>query len=914
MRIFNCKTNHLTDPMGFMMDKPVFSWEVDEAKGTKITESRVQLYEGDKLFLDTGYSADIDRLGFEVNVPLKSRTAYRWTVTVRSNAGEEAESSINRFETGKHAESWQAKWISAEETGRLPVFHKTLSPKKELVKARMYICGLGLYEAQIDGIKVGNEYLTPYCNNYSAWQQVISYDITDMLKKDSESRLSVTVADGWYAGRFGFNSRPGHKGYYGIDKRLLCEVWLCYADGSEECIPTDESWTVTRSNYIFSDIYDGEQRDDTLLMTAPEKVIVLSDPTDKAVDRLSPPVHVQKELKPIELIHTPADEQVFDIGQNQTGIFRLKVDEPAGTKIHVQVGEVLQQGCFYRDNLRTAKAEYVYISGGKPVVLEPKFTFYGYRYVKVEGIKNLKKDDLTALVLHSDMDETGDISTGSAKVNRLIQNAHWGILSNMLDVPTDCPQRDERMGWTGDAQVISATACRFRDTYAFYNKFLHDMWTEQQALNGQVPDVVPAFGIKSFACVWGDANTVIPWNVYMMSGDKTILKNQYESMKAWVDFIDRTNGDDHNWRKVFHYGDWVALDFPLLKEDTCLGGTDEGFIADVSWADSALTVAKAAEILGHEEDAKKYRAMNKRILDDVRTEFFTVNGRCAIETQTGLLLSLKYDLSPSRERILDQLDKRFTQTHGRLQTGFVGTPLLCDMLSANGRHEQAVDLLLNEDYPGWLYAVNLGATTIWERWNSMNPDGSVSSTGMNSFNHYAYGSVAEWMFKRLAGLKALTPGYRTAEIAPMPELRVGKIDMRYKGWQVHWEAKDIHRLKLSFTVPFDCTAFVMLPYASKADRNNPIFKTMDGDACVLTSGSYEIEYETDTPLKKRHSVDSTMDELLTSLDGRTALRKSYPLINNVSSIMRKRPMREIIRIKGGDDKLIAEVEKALEEV
>ena len=280
MRIFNCKTNHLTEPMGFMMDKPVFSWEIDEANGKKVTESRIQLFEEDMLILDTGYSAEIDRLGFEADIQLKSRTAYCWTVSVRSDAGEEAESGKNRFETGKHGENWQASWISAEETGRLPVFHKLIAPKKQLLKARMYICGLGLYEAEIDGAKVGNEYLTPYCNNYAAWQQVITCDITDMLKKNSESKLSVTVADGWYAGRFGFNSRPGHKGYYGIDKRLLCEVWFSYADGSEECVPTDESWCITRSKYTFSDIYDGERRDDTLPETAPEKVIVLDDSTE----------------------------------------------------------------------------------------------------------------------------------------------------------------------------------------------------------------------------------------------------------------------------------------------------------------------------------------------------------------------------------------------------------------------------------------------------------------------------------------------------------------------------------------------------------------------------------------------------------------------------------------------------------
>ena len=910
MRIYDCKTNHLREPLGFMMKTPVFSWKIDGAEGKYVSKSRVRVYEEEKPIFDSGFKEDIDRLAFEADIALKPRTAYHWTVETVSDAGETAVSDRNYFETGKMDEAHFGKWISAPETGRLPTFLKDFALRGKVRRARLYICGLGIYEAVLNGSRVGNEYLTPYCNNYLSWQQLITYDITDLLSSDN--RLAVTVADGWWAGRFGFNSRAGHKGYYGFDKRLYAEIRLDYEDGESDCVATDGSWLVTRSNFTFSDIYDGEILDDTLPETAPEPALVLEDATDLLCDRMSPPIHIQQELKPIKLITTPKGEKVFDLGQNQAGIFRLKVDAPAGTKVHVQVGEVLQEGCFYRDNLRTAKAEYWYTSNGKPAVVQPKFTFYGYRYVKVDGLDNLKEDDLTGLVLHSDMDRTGDLVTGNKKVNRLIQNAAWGIRSNSLDVPTDCPQRDERMGWTGDAQVVSQAACRLFDMYSFYAKYLYDMYTEQKNLNGQVPDVVPAFGIKTFACIWGDACTVIPRSVYTMSGDKSILKAQYESMKAWVDWIKTVDGDDHNWRRVFHYGDWVALDFPLLKEDTCLGGTDEGFIADTAWADSCGAVAEAARILGYKDDARKYAEMQKHILDEVKKEFFTETGRCAIETQTGLLLTLKYKLSENKARILEQLDKRFTQTHGRLQTGFVGTAILNNTLSENERHFQAVDLLLNEEYPGWLYAVNLGATTIWERWNSMNPDGSVSSTGMNSFNHYAYGSIVEWMFRHLAGLQAIEPGYRKAKIAPMPDSRLGFIDMKQDAWRVRWEAVSDKRLKLSVTVPFDCTAYLELPYASGLEKKgNPIFERMEGDLCVLSAGSYEIEYDTDRVMKRVFSVDDTMDELLTSLDGRLALNRVYPKVNNVSSIMRKRKMREIIPIKGGDQALIDLVDRAL---
>jgi alpha-L-rhamnosidase len=398
-------------------------------------------------------------------------------------------------------------------------------------------------------------------------------------------------------------------------------------------------------------------------------------------------------------------------------------------------------------------------------VLEPKFTFYGYRYVKIEGVENLNPDDFTALVLVSDLPQTGWISTGNDLVNQLIHNTQWGQLGNFLDVPTDCPQRDERMGWTGDAQVFAPTAMYLRDCAAFYTKYLHDMYTEQQSLDGEVPPVVPSFHLAGSSAAWGDAACVIPWTQYLYSGDICALEDQFAGMCAWVDFMARTEEQNHGWRDHFHYGDWLALDGPQGAEGV-QGGTDKGYIALAHLRYSALLTVKAAKVLGRQAEADKYQALADRMLSYIRREYFTATDRCAVDTQTGLLLALQHDLTPDRERTTRDLEKKMELSDWELKTGFVGTPILCEELTAAGWADRAFDLLLNEEYPGWLYAVKLGATTIWERWNSVLPDGSLSGTGMNSLNHYAYGSIVAWLYRDVAGLIPLAPGFREARLAP----------------------------------------------------------------------------------------------------------------------------------------------------
>jgi alpha-L-rhamnosidase len=835
------------------MEKPVFSYQVEEAAGKTQLAARIRVSvraDMSVLILDTGFSPAIDSLAYEADIALTPRTRYYWTVNVRTDAGEEAQSDVNWFETAKMQEPWQARWVTCDSgEPRHPIFTKTLPVDRQVASARLYICGLGLYEAYLNDERVGAEYLTPYSNDYREWLQYQTYDITAQLNKGG--KLAVILGNGWYKGRFGFTSTLESAGYYGNDWKLIAEVRVVYTDGNEAVFGTDTSWPVTRSDITFSNLYDGEHADANLNPGASVPAALCAEPSAPLLARYSTAVTVHEQMKPIALLHTPAGETVLDIGQNLAGSFRLKVHIPKGEQIRLQFGEIMQNGCFYRDNLRTAKAEYLWTSDGNPHVLQPRFTFYGYRYVKAEGAPNLQKDDFTALALYSDIEPAGFLQTGHALVNRLIQNTQWGQKSNYLDVPTDCPQRDERMGWTGDAQVFSPTAAYLTDCYAFMRKYLYDMAREQEARGGMVPDVIPSFGHGNTACVWGDATCIIPWNLYIFYGDVQILRDHYGSMKAWINYIGQQDGVTREWGKRFHYGDWLALDRHSVKPDEALGGTDEGFIAYVYYRHSAMLTAKAAAVLGKSEDRAHYGALAEEILRYIQSEYFSVTGRCCADTQTAHIMTLYFNLTEDRTRAKAALDRLFVLSGGKLRTGFVGTPLLCNVLSDEGDANMAYSLLLNEEYPGWLYAVKLGATTLWERWNSVTEDGSLSSTGMNSLNHYAYGSITEWIFRHAAGINPVedAPGFRKARLIPTPDERLGFLEAEYRSaagtFRVAWRMEDSRRLSLRITVPFGCTAELVLPFAPDSvyqDRSNPLFADVRDGICHLRAGEYAVGY------------------------------------------------------------------------
>ena len=794
MIITSCKTNHMTNPLGYGMERATVSWIAEETGSKVQTAARIQVALDaamTDILYDSGRDESLDSLAVDLPVELKPCTRYFWTVQVWGDQGDDAVSDINWFETGKMGDSWQAQWITPvwEDQSIHPYLRKAFSLDQKIRSARVYITGFGLYELEINGQRIGQERLTPYCNSYDAWVQYQTYDVTEQLTR-GDNAIGVMLANGWAKGPFGTFGEMNSP--YVDAFSLLCELRISFEDGSEQVICSDTDWRCHASPIVEDSIYDGEVYDANLAIDGWSKPsfddsdwdgVWLYEPKGlgRITDRLSLPVLVKEEIRPIELIRTPAGEWVLDMGQNMVGWLRIQIREPKGSKIRIQHGEVLQDGNFYRDNLRGAKAEYIYISDGQDRTIEPSTTFYGFRYAKLEGFAEpIRIEDFIGCVVFSDLETTGHIETSDPLVNRLFLNALWGQKGNFLDVPTDCPQRDERMGWTGDAEVFAGTASFNMDTYAFYVKFMQDVWEDQQFYDGMVASVVPTFNpnknpesgfASGGACAWSDAATVIPWEVYLHFGDKTILRRQYDSMKAWVDWIrrqDEKSGNRKLWTVGFHFGDWLALDGPV--EGGVMGGTDNGLLASAYYRLSTNILAKAAAVLGKTEDAAFYGKLSEEVRLAIQDEFFSKNGRSTILTQTAHVVALHFDLvEPAvRQRVLADLGALLKKSNMHLKTGFIGTPYLCRSLADNGDPDSAYKIFFQEDYPSWLYEVLMGATTIWERWNSILPDGKISGTGMNSLNHYAYGSIAEWMYRNMCGINPVehAPGFKQFEVRP----------------------------------------------------------------------------------------------------------------------------------------------------
>jgi len=866
MRITDCRVNHLQNPIGFAMDRTVFSWKVTDTADAEQRAARIRVFadgEERELLADTGWERSLDSLAAPVPVALLPRTGYWWRVAVQGEK-ESAESALQYFETGKRDEPWTGQWITCDsKEARHPFFEKEITPAGRVRSARLYVCGLGLYEAYYcpDGgerAKIGEELLTPYSNDYHRWVQAQTYDVTELLQQ--RGTLSLLLGNGWYKSRFGFAATED-RGYYGDEWKLIAEVHLLYEDGTREVIGTDETWTVRRSHITFSNLYDGEWMDRTAPDLPRERARRTDPPAGRLCDRWSLPVRKQEEMPGLAILHTPAGETVVDFGQNFAGIFALRVQEPAGTLIRIQAGETLIDGNFSNENLRTARAEYRYVSDGTPDVIRPHFTYYGYRYLKIEGIRELRPGDISGYAIYSDLSMRGDIRTGNPLVNQLISNIRWGMKSNFVDVPTDCPQRDERMGWTADTQIFSTTACYLADTAAFYGKYLHDVFEEQLEHGGYVPDVVPSAGVRSTSSVWGDAAVILPWTLYTFYGDPAILEQQYDSMKAWVDYIRRVDGEDHHWREVFHYGDWLALDHPSGNPGEVKGATEEGFIASIYYAASAGILSRAAGILGRREDEAAYGALADQEFDAVRHDYYTGSGRCCIRTQTAALLTLKYGLSSDPEGARRELLRQLSYSGGKLRTGFVGTPLLLDGLSDAGFPELSWQIFLSEEYPGWLREVKLGATTVWERWNSLGDDGHFTSLDMNSLNHYAEGSVLSWLFGHGAGIRPLSPGFKSALIAPEISRELGSLSCTYESaagaFALSWTVGASDQVSIRLTVPFGCSAVVRLPMAPALVSCNGIPVAEPG---VLFAGSYEFRYQLTGPFH-HYSIDTPIREL-----------------------------------------------------
>jgi len=645
-----------------------------------------------------------------------------------------------------------------------PVFRKNFicAPGTKVV---LSITALGIYSAQLNGNPITEDLFTPGWTNYRTRLQVQTYDLTPFLQE--ENALTVTLAKGWFQGRIAHN----HYDAIAESPRLLAALTITKPDGEIINIPTDKNWQWAESPIRFSDIYDGEVYDARIVPNQWLSCVEVESPKPMLIPQEGLPIRAQERLKPVELIHTPAGETVLDFGQEITGMVEFSVTAKSGDEVHISHAEVLDaEGNFYTANLRSAKAQIHYICKDSTQTYRPHHTFMGFRYIRLDQFPGkVNPDAFTALVVHSHMKRTGYIHTSNNLLNRLYENVIWGQKCNFLDVPTDCPQRDERYGWLGDAQVFVRTAARNYDVKQFFRKWLRDMASEQRS-DGALPHVTPVVGIggweqnhKNFCSgtAWADAAVICPWQIYMAYGDKALLSEHLPMMKKWVEFMKSWGDDPYTFTGHYTYGDWLAMDGP---EGSYRGISNEDLLATAYYAYCTGLLAKAYVELG--KDSSELDLLYRRIVQAFQTHY------PAYHTQTECAVALYFGIAADPKATAAQLAELVVANGNRLTTGFIGTPYLLHALSENGYAELAYTLLLQQEHPSWLFSVNMGATTIWEHWDSRKADGSFWSTDMNSFNHYAYGSVADWMYAVPGGIRLDHPGYAKLTLQPFADSRL----------------------------------------------------------------------------------------------------------------------------------------------
>lgn len=863
-------TENLENPVGLDASQPRFSWQlVSDKRNIHQTAFEIKVFDGKKMIWTTGKTSSDKSVHIPYAGPaLESGKKYTWQVRVWDNNGRVSKwSSAASFQMGKLSYAdWKAKWIEPgyDEDNALrpsPLMRKQFTVTKKIASATAYITAHGMYEAFINGKRVGDAWLTPGWTAYKKRLQYQVYDVTAMLTSGNNA-IGVMLGNGWYRGIIGYTNNIN---YYGKDIALLCQIDIVYADGTTESVISDGSWKSSTGEIRYSEIYNGEIQDARLK----KEGWTLAGYNDGDWNRVKEVTHDMEILvatwnelvkkhetfKPVKIFKTPAGEQVIDFGQNLVGFVQMKVSGPAGTKVTLSHAEVLdKEGNFYTENLREAKAQDIYyLKGEGTEVFEPHFTWHGFRYLKIEGYPGeIKPENFTAVALYSAMKQTGDFKSSNDLVNQLQHNIQWGQKGNFLDVPTDCPQRDERLGWTGDAQVFCRTAAFNMNVNSFFAKWLKDLEADQ--VEGKVPYVVPnVLGTGAVNSTgWADAATIIPWNMYLVYGDTKILEQQYASMKAYVESIRKTAKDDL-WNTGFHFGDWLFYR-PGDDNDGRAAVTDKYLIAQCFYAHSTQLLINAAQLLGKTEDVSFYSALLKKIKEAFIKEYMTPNGRLVSGTQTAYVLALNFDMLPEslREQAAQRLADNIRSNNTHLTTGFLGTPYLCHVLTRFGYTDLAYELLLQKTYPSWLYPVTMGATTIWERWDGQKPDSTFQTKNMNSFNHYAYGAIGDWMYRTMVGLDTYEDGvgYKHSRIKPHPgggfTSASASLDTYYGKLSNSWKIEG-NRFSMDVEVPANTTCTVYIPAkdaASVKESGKPLagvkeieVKGTEGDYVVLNVGS-----------------------------------------------------------------------------
>ncbi|HEM6341936.1 TPA: family 78 glycoside hydrolase catalytic domain [Streptococcus suis] len=838
MQIDQLKVNGVSTPLGYHFDYLTFSWRFQSSEFHEDLKYKIDISKDD-CFEEIVFSGVTDSYYNTYTVTsefLEPRTRYFWRVSV------DEVSAISYFETGKMNEPWEADWISYQEpTFESVSFKKSFSVKKEIRAARLYSLGLGLYEVFINKRKVGDEYLAPGYHSYDLIQQYQTYDVTEFLQDSNE--VTFLVGNGWYRGRFIFEG--GLENIYGDKQKLIAELHILYHDGSTEIIKSDTTWSATTNEIVENSIYDGETID---FSSECQPLTIDMDKENKQLlrERIDLPTCNMESLEP-HIFRDTANNLLLDFGQEITGWIEgvLPANKP---KVSFKFGEILQDGQFYSANLRTAKQEFVILNNEKDRIIRPRFTFFGFRYVKVEGLTELEAQRFSAKVLHSKMEERFRFTSSHKKLNQLISNIRWSQKDNFLSIPTDCPQRDERMGWTGDITVFANTASYNMETRAFLGHFLKMVELEQEQLNGAVPffapfpkvanrDVQNPFLNSAGAAVWGDTATVLPITLFRHFRDLGLLKSHLSMMMNWVDYIycqDEERGGKRLWDFGFQLGDWLALDLGI--PGTVFGATDSALIATIYYYYSASNTAKALKLCNDSRAtfySKLANEIHAALLDtyfigdelnlipvtlqsevelnrqEMGQLFGGIDISTRVDTQTGLSLLLRFGIYPSesaRLKLVETLKERMSESDGALTTGFVGTPELPHALLEGDLVLEAFSLLFKETSPSWLFEVNMGATTTWERWDSILPNGKISGIEMNSMNHYAYGAIEDFVIEKIIGINLpdINDNTNTYTISPRYPSQLdflsGKLETVNGTIAVNWEIQN-ENVKLRIDVP-----------------------------------------------------------------------------------------------------------------
>lgn len=773
--------------------------------------------------------------------PLVSRSRVGVRVAVRgddgvwSEPGERAEAEAGLLE----ASDWVAGPVGAiwnenpmTDTRRPSLVRREFEVRPDLVRARLYATAHGVYQAEVNGHRVGDDVLSPGWTVYRERLRYYTYDVTSALHEGTNA-VGAWLGDGWYRGRLGW--RGGFRNLFGDDLSFLGQLELEYSDGSREIVATDTSWRAAPSPIVASGLYDGETYDARDEWTGWSQAgfddadwsrvqLRRRDPRT-LVAPTAPPVRVTEDIAPIAVLTTPSGRRILDFGQNLVGFVRLRATAPAGTTVTLRTSEVLQHGELYTRPLRGALSTDVYTFAGRTEdeEWEPRFTFHGFRYVEVDGWHGDLDADaaagaLVARVLHTDLERTGWFGSSDPDLDRLHENVVWGMRGNFLDVPTDCPQRDERLGWTGDIQVFAPTASYLYDSSGMLTGWLRDLAAEQLP-DGTVPWFVPVIPADTMwtpqrpGAAWGDAATVVPWTLYERFGDSGVLRDQFDSARRWVDLQAEIAGPSKLWDSGFQLGDW--LDPAAPPQDPADARTDRYLVASAYFAHSARLVARMAAVLGEAAAEAQYAALADGARDAFVERYVAGDGCMTSDAQTAYAVALRFALLPDHLRgaAAERLAELVRAEGNRIGTGFVGTPLVTDALSENGQLDAAYDLLLEDECPSWLYQVKMGATTVWERWDSLLPDGTVNSGTMTSFNHYALGAVADWMHRVVAGLAPDAPGYRRVRFAPRPGGGLTEASARhrtpYGEASIEWRI-DAGELHVRAVVPVGATAVIDL--------------------------------------------------------------------------------------------------------